>query len=349
MIAARTFATCRTESTGASSTIRGAISCAARIGFSWGDHTRLDAALFATSDEATYSEFFERDYFEDELPETNLYLRSAGDQSLFTASGRFNLNDFGYNDSRALTPFFVEELPFATYDVFSYPIAETPWETPITLSASTGLGRKRLKYDDRFTGTRVADDVTRFDQEIELAAPVFLGPVGIRPFASARFTHFNETALSTSSEGRWALAAGAVAGTRMQRTFSWLDADGDSQSLRHVMAPAVRFLNRYQVEGDPSDFLPIDEVDLLDERTEIRFELNNRLQRMKAQADSGWNGEGPIEDGQTPGLVLAQDFLQIDLAQTILPNAARDNAGEELGLLEYEVVLRPDSPLGPAA
>src|SRR5262249_35144308 len=83
------------------------------------DHTRLDLTLHKTSDAAVGSEFFQKEYFEDEAPETSVYLRSAKENRLFTAIGRWNLDDYSYTDARALAPSFVEQVPYLTFDLFS--------------------------------------------------------------------------------------------------------------------------------------------------------------------------------------------------------------------------------------
>jgi hypothetical protein len=67
-----------------------------------------------------------------------------------------------------------------------------------------------------------------------------------------------------------------------------------------------------------------DDIDALDERAEIRFELLNRLQRHK---------RGPDGD-------RIDEFVWLDLAQTVTP-LSYQNDGHHLGLFEFELILRP--------
>ncbi len=291
-----------------------------------GERTHLDLTLFRAADPAVYSEFHGGDYRNLELPETSAYLHSRSDNRLFTLGGRWNLDEFSYADDRSLAPAFTEELPVSTFHLVSQPIGMTPWDTPIVLDTASELGQRRSDFDDRF-GMRVADRTFRADQLVELSAPFPLGVLTLRPYASLRGTWYDSDVVGDST-GRMAYETGVRAGTRMSRTWRWLDRDGNEDGLRHVLAPSVALQNRFRVDGEPGEFRQFDDVDALDEETRVRFEARNLLQRME-----------PGPDGPYP-----RDFLFVDLAQNLFPNSARDNGGEQLGLFEYELLVRPRTP-----
>jgi hypothetical protein len=294
-----------------------------------GERTHLDLSLFRSGDPGVYPEFFGGDWRSSELPETSAYLHHAAGNRLVTVSGRFNLDESSFADNRSFAPAFVEELPVATFHWIAQPIGSTPWDTPIVLDFATELGQRRSDFDDR-SATRVRDRTFRADQLLELSAPFHLGPATVRPYASARGTWYDHDAAGDSA-GRLALEAGVRAGTRLQRTFRWLDAEGGEQAVRHVIAPTVSFASRYRVDGEPGDFRQFDDLDALDEQSRVRLELRNLLQHMEGE----------------PKARRVRDAVFLDLAQNLFPNADRDNAGERLGLFEYELLVRPRAPWVP--
>ena len=288
-----------------------------------GDDTTLDLSAFHSGDPAVWPEFYPREYREDELPETSAHLRHAADNVLFTLTARANATDFSYRDNRSLAPAFREELPLATFHVFSQPILALTNDIPLLLTSAGSAGYLRSDYDKTAPAAiaNVDDETLRLDEELELAAPFWLGPVGFRPFAAARVTHFDNT-IPGPDRTRGSFVSGIRAATRLARSWSWINDEGTRHGLRHVVSPAVSFYHRFKTDGDPSEFHQFDEVDALDEGAVLRVELLNRLQYRKRRA-------GP------------QEFLWLDLAQNVTPISDRDNQGHHLGLFEYELLLTP--------
>lgn len=295
---------------------------------SLGANTSLDISVWDSGDPAVYSEFFRSEYYEDELPESSVRLRYAKDNFIATVGGRWNLTDFSYDSSRRLTPRFVEELPEATFDLFSLPIADLPFDTPLLLTSSTNVGQFRSNFDKRVAS--IDDRTFRVDQEFELAAPFRFAGMTFRPFAGSRFTHFSDS-LDGGSKDRWAFEAGATLGSRISRSWQWRDQQGGAHALRHVLSPTVRVSHRFKVDGEPTDFHQFDRIDALDENANIRIGL---LQRF--QTRTGERGSGEINE-----------LLWLDLAQNITPISGRDNAGHSLGLFEFEAILRPSTGVLP--
>jgi hypothetical protein len=303
-------------------TSRGLVTSQNRLLF--GPDTHVDLVAFQASDPAVYSEFFPGQYRLDEVPETGVYLHHADGNRLLTAGGRWNLDDFSYQDNRSLAPRFVEEIPVVTYQWLAQPIGEMPWGTPIVVDFETNLGQRRSNYDD-LAGMRVGDRSFRADQIVELSTPFHLGELNVRPYASGRGTWY-DTAVDGDSEGRIAVEGGVQVGTRLSRTWSWFDEDG-AHSLRHVIAPKVTYRNRFHVDDNASEFFDFDATDRLGEQELVRVELRNLLQRSRPASKQ--------DDG------APRDFLMLDLAQDFWPDANRDNAGETLGLLYYDLLIRP--------
>lgn len=310
--------------------------------------THVDVVAFTATDPAAYPEFFVGDFRKAEVPETSTYLHHADGNHLLTVGTRFNLSDFSYRDDRYLATRFVEELPVLTYQWLAQPIAETPWKTPIVLDIESQAAQRRSDFDDR-AGVRFSDRSLRVDQLVEVSAPFHLGAFNIRPFASGRGTFYDET-LAGGSEERIALEGGFQIGSRLSRTWQWLDEDGDRDALRHVIAPRLTYRNRYHVDDQPGLLYQYDEfqfgtfgpmrqsrlgydsIDRLSERELVRLEVRNLFQKMEKR------GKKSDENAASQ----PRDFVFLDLAQDFLPNSSRDNRGEDLGLFYYDMLLRPD-------
>jgi len=296
-----------------------------------GERTHLDLVAFESTDPGVLSEFFPGQYRMEEVPETSTYLHHADRNRLFTVGTRWNLNDFSYRDDRSLAERFVEEAPVVTYDWIAQPIGETPWRTPILVDTATELGQRRSAYDDR-AGFRVGDRTFRADQNIEVSAPFAIGPWNLRPYGAARGTWYDNS-VDGETEGRIAYEGGLVLGTRLSKTFSWANDEGE-QSIRHVIAPRLSYRNRFRVDDTASEFFQFDPTDALREEELVRFEIRNLLQRMEPE-----RGARTAATGDTPW--VPRDFVFLDLAQDFWPDADRDNGGDTLGLLYYDLLLRP--------
>jgi hypothetical protein len=140
-----------------------------------------------------------------------------------------------------------------------------------------------------------------------------------------------------TEQERLALDAGVSITTRLSRTFNWVDSQGQATGFRHTMHPSLSFGHLYQVGGMPSDFHQFDSIDRLNENSLIRLGLLNRFQALESTPDS------PSDDPGNPwaDTVRHSESLFIDLAQNFIPISERDNAGQRLGLLEYELIWRP--------
>lgn len=312
-------------------TMRGLVSSENRLHL--GEHTHLDLVAFESTDPAVLPEFFPGQYRMDEVPETSTYLHHADGNRLFTVGTRWNLNDFSYRDNRSLAQRFVEEEPVVTYDWIAQPIGETPWRTPIVVDTATELGQRRSAYDDR-AGFRVGDRTFRADQLLEVSAPFALGPWNLRPYGSARGTWYDNT-VDGDDEGRIAYEGGLVLGTRLSKTFTWSGENGE-EAIRHVIAPRISYRNRFRVDDASSEFFQFDATDALREEELVRVELRNLLQRMEPERGA--------ERTSTEAPLVPRDFVFLDLAQDFWPDADRDNAGHELGLFYYDLLLRPRFP-----
>jgi len=284
-----------------------------------GETTHLDLSAFHAGDPAVYPEFYQGDFHDRQLPETSLYLHHADGNTLLTIDGRFNLDGFSYKDNRALADRFTEERPVATYQVVAQKLGELPGGTPIVLDTATELGQRRSNFAD-LAPAPVDDRTFRGDQLLELSTPFDLGVLRVRPYADVRLTWYDQTTLDRA-DTRLAYESGVRLATRMSHVYG----DGDS-AMRHVIAPHVEYEDRFHVDGDPSLFNQFDDVDALTESNRVRVGVRNLFERM---------------DGK-PGARIAKDVLFVDVTQNFWPNAARDNSGHELGLLEYDVRARPE-------
>lgn len=320
--------------------------------FRLGPQTTLDAVAFYASDPGVYSEFFGGAYRTEEVPETSGYLRHAAGNQLFTVGTRFNLSEFSYRDDRALAQRFVEESPVVTWQLLAQPIAATPWNSPVVLDLQTEVGQRRSDYDDLDQGAdpgrlrlpdlayrpaplrpagREQDRTLRFDQLVELSAPFHIAGLNVRPYGSVRGTWYDRTNDNFGGdggrEGRVASTGGVDIGTRFSRTWKWID-DGATKGLRHVVAPRVRWLDRFHVDDAAAEFFAFDDLDRLGEEQLVRVEIRNLLQSTDGNADKN----------------LPRDVVFFDVAQDMFPDAARDNEGQDLGLFRYDFLVRPRLP-----
>jgi hypothetical protein len=305
---------------------RGLIRTQNRISFR--EQSYVDLVAYQMSDPGVLPEFFGNVYRSEETPETSAYLHHGDGNQLLTIGSRFTLNDFSYRDDRALADRFVEELPVLTYQWLAQPIGETPWQTPVIADLTTEIGQRRSNYDDR-SPLRESDRSLRIDQLAEVSAPFTLAGWQLRPHFNTRGS-FYDTTRDGSSEGRVAMETGASLSTRFSRTWTWFDDDlgdgGQADGIRHVMSPKLGYRNRFHVDDSATEFFAFDGLDTLAEQQLVRVELRNSLQQMR-----------PIAGVQQP-----RDVVFLDLAQDFFPDAARDNAGDDIGLFYYDLLLRPD-------
>lgn len=286
-----------------------------------GTYATLEA--FAGSDPAAYSEFWGGEYRTHETPESALYLHHSADNWLVTVGTRFSTTDFSYRDSRALADRFIEELPVASFHWFAQPIATLPWGSSLLFDMRTEVGQRRSAYDSHSPEWTPGDRTLRADQLLELSAPMHWGPISVRPYVSGRGTYYDQTSLD-DDKARFAAEVGVSVGTRLSRTTAWF---GDDQ-LRHVIAPRLLLADRFFVNQDEQLFADFDELDQLKRENLLRAEVRNLFQRI------GNKGDGNDDPNE---------LLFADLAQDFWPDAGRDHGGETLGLLYYDLQLRPDA------
>jgi hypothetical protein len=133
----------------------------------------------------------------------------------------------------------------------------------------------------------------------------------------------------------------------MSRTWRWAGSEGE-RSVRHVIAPRFTWSDRFRVDDDTDEFRQFaetddlrpdtlvwfDATDRLRERSLLRFELRNLLQH--------GGGGGSAGEAAKPA-TGPRDFVLLDVAQDVWPEADRDHDGESLGLFYYDLLLRPRS------
>lgn len=196
--------------------------------------------------------------------------------------------------------------------------------------------------------------VPRADSTTWFNMPFELGPFAIDPYAGARVTVANRFLHIPEDSSRPGLASDGtypglrsdhrqdwgilyrimpIIGLHMQTFLTgtypdvkipWLGIDG----LRHVIAPFVRYNNVLYNSLDDIPgraFIPMDEVDVLDEFHEIRVGLRNRLQTRV----------GRDEKRHTA------DYFELMAEIPMYPQRRRDNGGRFFGDLELAANWRP--------
>lgn len=286
---------------------------------------RLDIEGFWASDPAAYAEFRPDQLKELETPETSIDLRDRQDNRLLSATGRWNLVDFVYDDTARLTDRFGSERPYVRGSLFSQPLFDIAEDTPVVVDIGVGAGLLRNTYDDRSALSR-REQAFRADIELELSAPVLVGDLALRPWVQARETMYSERNGSRSSSSRTSLAAGVTVDTRLRRSFDFTSELLGIHGLWHDVRPTVHVFHRFDVDREPMDWYQFDEVDALDEEAGIDIGLFQRLlTRRKSVAGDSY----------------ADTLVWLDLTQRVYPLAGRDNRGERLGLFAWEFIVTP--------
>lgn len=286
---------------------------------------RLDIEGFWGGDAAAYAEFRDVQLKEFEQPETSIEYRDREANRLLTATGRFNLVDFVYDDTAQLTDKFRSERPYLRASLFSQSLGEIIDDVPIVVDAFVGAGSLRNRFSDR-SSQRRRERAFRADLELEVSAPMTAGAFAIRPWIQARETLYTEREGTRSASTRTSLAAGISVDTTFTRNFDVYSESLGLRGLTHELRPAVQVFHRFDVDRDVGDYFQFDEVDALDEEAALDLILFQRLiTRRKNRAGESY----------------AHTLAWLDLTQRMYPLAGRDNAGERLGIFAWELIVTP--------
>ena len=305
----------------------------------FGDGWQLDHLVNYSSDEN-----FRREFYEDE------YDRNEPENSFIQLTKRYGpLNAFLLVEPK-VHPWQnkTEYLPTLGFSTSRTLIGDFGLQFSSHTTTSV-LRFKPADGDDRESISTMRADSTNF-----FNMPFEAGPFAFDPFVGARTTLTTSYLKYAEGQSRPGLSSdGTFPGLRtgddhntgiLYRVLPFFGANfqtfftgtwGDVKvpglaidGLRHVFAPFVRYTNFFYNSLDDIDgrsFVPLDEVDVLDEYHEIRVGFRNRLQTRQ-----GWG-----ENRQTV------DYFEVMAELPIYPQRRRDNGGNLFGDLEVAGVWRP--------
>ncbi|MEM8884752.1 MAG: LPS assembly protein LptD [Planctomycetota bacterium] len=204
----------------------------------------------------------------------------------------------------------VENLPTAAATVPNLTLLRLGRDTlgrPILLQLgfNTSLGNFRFRDGEP---TTTGDFRTgRFDLDPTLFLAFNLGPVRVQPFATFRYTWYEET-LTGGSANRYAGSAGVRADMQIGRWFG---------EVQHLINFALSYENLYNVTTDASQLFGLDPVDDIAEWDGFIFRMRNRFLRrtpkgrrefLNFEIVASW-----FPDGAAPLGVRSDGFAEIDL------------------------------------
>jgi hypothetical protein len=266
---------------------------------------KLDAEVSKQSDANYLLEFDRSAAFNQKEQESYVYVRDKWDDFGVDLTAKWKLNPFQSQ---------TEELPRARAEWILTPIATSPTIGGLYFSLATEAAQYRTRLDDTILG--VPDErLGRGDVDGRLDYKLsILDTAYFRAFGEGRYTVWTaRTAPSGTSEesiDRFLGATGARIGSQADAIFPLTDT---GLTLRHVIIPEVGVEDRALVTRDPSELIPIDEIETYRTGTFIFGRIRNRLQ----YADS-------------PSGKKAQDLLDVSIEARYFPTSERLQQGQRV-------------------
>jgi hypothetical protein len=242
------------------------------------DSWRLDAEYYWLSDHGFREEFFEDEFEREKDPESYAQLRYLDNSTWAALRYRQRVNDFFTR---------VEQLPVAALEFMAL-----PWG-PLVYDGTLRAGRYDLELSDRIMPTPAdPPELWRAHLDQRLSLPFDVAFLRFVPFVRAVATWADEGQISPGVYGgeaeRLLAGGGAEVSARFWRTFDAESGLLDINRLRHIATPYVRAEHLSALEEGSGEFIQMDGTDALDEMTELRMGLRNRLQTRRLDADGRW-------------------------------------------------------------
>ena len=263
------------------------------------DAWHADAEIGYLSDRRFLRTYDRLAFDEDKDRETQIFLVRRAANSLFTVHLRERINDFQTQVSRETVAYHI--------------VAERLANSPLLWTSHSEAGRLRLQYDE-VLDLDDPDGIGRFHTEHELSAPFQAGPVRLDPYVWGALTGYTERADDKSGLLRAAGGFGVRAATNLYRTYDVRSELFDIDRLRHIITPTIGYKNIAYVSHGPSDLIPHDEIDALDELQMLELGLRSRLQTYRL-----------IRGERTRVEVLLADVKYILMLSGHAPNLPRDD------------------------
>ena len=315
----------------------------------WGNFNHRQAIPYVGTLDVEYSEYsdqnFLREYFErifkQEKQQENLFLlrRNLADNMAVTGLYKYRRNDF-------LT--VVERLPEAKFFLFQQPVFESGLYTDLSVQAAN------IRIRPPASSMSPSQRVGRFDTLNEWAFPLNFGRyVDIRPFATLRYTGYDEVAdPALGAEDRGSVGGGISASQQWSRTFdsseSVLDHWFEIDRLKHVVVPKVTYFNLFMNDLDSTRTIGVDEVDAVDLEESVALSLRQAFMTRRPVSGTPRKAQ-PLLGGRDDLLDVAEyrtgSVLDSEVSFVVFPRHRRDNGGDPLSLMIFDNTVRPGDHL----
>lgn len=279
---------------------------------------RVDAEYYYLSDHGFLEEYFEQDFEEEKQPESYVNLRYLRNSTYAALQVKAQVNDF-------LTQ--VEQLPAFALEFMALPFG------PLVYDGTFRVGRYDLELSDRIRPVPAdPPDLVRAHLDQRLALPFDVWFLRVTPFLRAIATWADEAVEPGGTFGGRADRLLAGGGVDVSATF-WRTYDVECDWLnlnrmRHIITPHAG-IEHLSLSNDGSRrFVQMDGFDALDEMTESRIGLRNRLQTQRRDADGHWRSVDWLEldlayvdrDSDSVDPLLDDEFIRADLVWRISDN-----------------------------
>ncbi len=243
-----------------------------------GDGWIADLEFTKISDRGFMDEFMERELEQDKDQESLFYLHRTWKHYMFTALGKFEVNDF-YTTT--------EYLPQVTFSVASLPF----WQDRLYFSMDSQIANIRRDYEESDLSPHDQRTV-RGDLNTEFAAPFGLSIFNVRPYAGFRGTFYGGNG-DQAGKQRFVGYAGMKASTNFVRVF--YDREGKAR-WRHIVKPRVEVYSAYTTSIQPENLIQYDSVDMVDSLTVASIGLRQIFQTKRGPAGNRYSFDTLIVD-----------------------------------------------------
>jgi hypothetical protein len=277
---------------------------------------RYDVEYSGMSDRNVLLEYFEKEAREDKEQETYGYLRWTKENAGLTLLERPRINDF--QTQTEYLPRVQAQLFKISKDVF----------LPLYFSSFNELSNIRRRFDEINPSSDMLR-LIRFDSLNELSTSFGLAFVNFTPFASSRFTTYENGALEEGYTDRFIGSQGLRAFSQFHRFINTKSPKFGIDKIHHLLSLDIRYSNNMVVSDKPAELIQYDNTDKLDYFSEYYLEIRNRF--------------------ETGSEEKYFQFMELGIAAEYYPRAERDTVSEKYSNYLYPMNWITLSPENPAA
>lgn len=223
---------------------------------------------YKLSDKDFLKDYYKREY--EKIPEPS---------SFFLLTKTLPSATLSLDVEKRVNRFFadVEMLPQLKLDTIDQRLGETRFYFKSNTSYATLAKKIAQPVDGDDLKGKQTERLDTYDQ---LSYQHKLGFIEARPYVAMRQTYFSRDISSTRSFFRGIFYSGIDLSTKFYRLFDVETdfADLDIHKLRHIITPAIKYSYIHPPTVSPTKLIQFDEIDAIDRKDTLTFELENKLQ-----------------------------------------------------------------------